>query len=158
MPHQDDHRTLCKTLIETLTVRSGGAAKVASVLHLKLQSELQYGSARRSSISAWIANLGGLITAGTVQAGYTKVFMHKAERALLESCRFHLIQLCNKKISSAMAYRLRQIRHKRQLTAVFVMQRIARGMIDRSKARRLRRQRDAMLLKQLMKGVCVARA
>lgn len=130
-----------------MTVTTGEGVRTASMLRLRLQNEMQYGNAKRMKLSEWITNIGGIISRGRVQSGFSKVFMHKAERSMLESCRFHLVTLCQNKILKAMKHRITEMRRQREATAAFKLVRIARGMVARSRVRRLRRQRAAAALK-----------
>ena len=94
----------------------------------------------------------GTIKPENIQIGLSKIFLRKQAHDVLEACRARLHARAAKKIQAA--YRGYTVRafYKDMIWAARLLQRVARGMLARTKVFFLRRDRASLLLQSFVRG------
>ena len=121
---------------------TSSTAVVVSAVQSRLAEEMQV-ILRKRSIRQWMGAIGGVINEGGFAVGHTKVFIGKQAHILLESCLYHQLALCRKKIGDLVLKRIHRNRFAHTQRVIRLIQRVARGALARIRARLLARRKAA---------------
>lgn len=132
-------REQCVLLVQSLTNQSGKPV-VVSIIQGQLADEMQ-NILRRRSIRHWMGSIGGVINDGAAAVGLTKVFLSKQAHILLESCLYHMHNLCRQKIASIVMRIIHRKRMIRTMRSINFIQRVMRGALARARTRLLKRKK-----------------